>query len=138
MKNPTNPDHILPPRKWSVFFEQLSNSAWTQRISVEIIDPKAGAKKLIHNAPLVTIVYDHLTKGGDLVVKVGRVDMAHTYTIDSTTEILITQDFNSEIFNSEIIKILVNNAAGKQTSINIQKSLPQKSHISLRNLVLMM
>lgn len=132
MKNQTNQDHFLPPRNWSQFFDQLSNSVWGKHISVEIIDPKVGNKKMIHNAPLVTIVYDHLAKGGDLVIKVGRENMAHTYTIDSTTAILVRQDFNSEI-----IKILVNDIAGKQTSINIYKSLPRKLHTSFSNLVMM-
>jgi Family of unknown function (DUF5335) len=133
MKNKTNQDHLLPPQNWSQFFDQLSSNTWKKHISAEIIDPKIGNKKLIHNAPLVAIVYDHLAKGGDLIIKVGREDMPHTYTIDSTTAILVRQNFNSEI-----IKILVDNAAGKQTSINIQKSLLRKSHASFSNLVTIM
>jgi hypothetical protein len=126
--------HFLLTSKWDEFFDQLSGNACTQRISVAVIDPNIGTKKLIHDAPLVTMIYDCPTWGGNLLIKVGREDMAYTYTIDAATEISVRPEFDPEI-----IKMLVNNAAGQQISIKLQEqeSLPQELHRSLHNLAIL-
>jgi Family of unknown function (DUF5335) len=134
MISETTKSHLLSPQKWGKFFNQLSGGVCTQRISIEVIDPKVGATRLIHNAPLVAMIYNCPAKGGNLVIKVGRKDMAYTYTIDSTTEISVEPDFNPGI-----IKILVNNEAEKQTLIEIQEqeSLPGELHTSFNDLAML-
>ncbi|MEG4319458.1 MULTISPECIES: DUF5335 family protein [unclassified Microcoleus] len=70
---------------------------------------------MIHEAPLMAMIYDRPGKGDDLVIEVGKDQVTYAHTIDSPTEVLTGQNSNGVV-----IALRISDAAGTQTSIELQ------------------
>ncbi len=86
-----------------------------RHISIEMLGGELGDAELIHNAPLMAMIYDRLGKGDDLVIEVGRDEVTYAHTVDSPTEVLTGQDSNGLM-----LAVWISDAAGTKTLVKLK------------------
>jgi hypothetical protein len=115
MANKIKINKSVPHERWSEFFDQFSDGNRGRRILIKSLDLELGDEELIHDAPLMAMIYDHPGKGDDLVIEVGQDEVTYAHTIDSPTEVLTGQDSNGVV-----LAVCISNAAGTKTLIELQ------------------
>lgn len=105
----------LPRERWGEFFDQFSDGNRGRYVSIEIIDSELGDEELIHNTPLMAIIYDRPGKGDDLVIEVGQDQVTYAHTVDSPTEVLTRQNTNG--VHTEI---WIGDASGRKTLVRLR------------------
>jgi Family of unknown function (DUF5335) len=115
MANKIDINKSVPQEQWGEFFDQFSDGNRGRRISIRSIDSEFGDGELIHEAPLMAIIYDRPGKGDDLVIEVGQNEVIYAHTVDSPTEVLTGQDSNGVM-----LAVWISDAAGTKTLIELQ------------------
>jgi hypothetical protein len=105
----------IPQEQWGEFFDQFSDGNRGRHISIKSIDSEFGDGELIHEAPLMAMIYDRPEKGDDLVIEVGQNEVTYAHTVDSPTEVLTGQDSNGLM-----LAVWISDAAGAKTLVELQ------------------
>jgi hypothetical protein len=118
MVNTIDINKTLPRKRWGEFFDQCSDGNRGRLVSISIIDSDLDNKDLIEAAPLMAMIYDPPQKGNDLVIEIGRDEVNYAHTIAAPISISTGQDSDGKL-----IMVVIEDAAGSQTSIEFQGDL---------------
>jgi hypothetical protein len=107
----------VPRERWGEFFDQFSDGNRGRHIFIEIIDSELGDEELVHDAPLMAIIYDRPGKGDDLVIEVGKDQVFYAHTVNAPTEVLTAHNSLGEI-----VAIYISDVSETRTLIKLKTS----------------
>jgi hypothetical protein len=93
----------IPQGEWKNFFVTFSNGNRGRMLSLEVLDAEAGDSGQARQGKLMSVAYDPVGKGNDIVVTTGEDEVGYSHTIDAPVEVWKAQHENGQIAALEII-----------------------------------
>lgn len=87
----------IPTEQWVEFFDTFTNGNKGRLIDLEVLDQELGDEIPVKEQPLWSLIYDPVDKGNDLIIEIGREQVAYAHTIDSPNEVWQEQDDNGKV-----------------------------------------
>jgi len=115
MTQATVPSPLIPSEKWGVFFDEFSTNHRGRSISIEVIDAESGDQEVVHNAPLLAVIYDRPGKGDNVMIEVGQDEVVYAHTIAGPAEVLTRH--NPE---GVLTAVLIADGVGAKTLLQFQ------------------
>ena len=93
----------VPQEEWKDFFVAFSNGNRGRMLSLELLDSDSGDSGQVKQGKLMSVDYDPIDKGNDIVVTTGVDEVEYTHTIEAPVEVWKAQQDSGEVAALEII-----------------------------------
>ena len=93
----------IPQGEWKDFFVTFSNGNRGRELSLEVLDPDAGDSGQAQQGKLMSVAYDPVGKGNDIVVTTGEDEIEYSHTINAPVEVWKAQQDDGQVAALEII-----------------------------------
>lgn len=107
----------ISQEQWLAFFDQFTKSNRGRSVAIEVADEEMGDEDLFRPSPLASITYDPVTKGNDVVIAIGRDQVAYAHTVNAPKAVWVAKDDSGQVVALDIL-----DHSGTQTILRFSAS----------------